>query len=73
MADAAVRTEMQRFVLLRLDATNDDDPKVIEVQKKYKVAGLPTVIVLDSSGTEQVRYTDFVDAGQFHAAIRDVK
>jgi thiol:disulfide interchange protein DsbD len=71
--DPAVRTEIDRFVLLRVDATNDDDPAVLEAQKKYKVAGLPTVIILDSNGVERARFTDFVAASQFHEAIRAVR
>lgn len=71
--DPAVRSEIDRFVLLRIDATNDDDPAIMDAQKKYKVAGLPTVIIIDSNGAEKVRFTDFVDATEFHAAIRDVR
>ncbi len=71
--DPAVRTEIDRFVLLRVDATNDDDPTVIAAQKKYKVAGLPTVIVIDSEGVEKVRFTDFVGAAEFQEAIHNVR
>ncbi|MBI5537925.1 MAG: thioredoxin family protein [Deltaproteobacteria bacterium] len=70
---ADVRGELDRFVLLKIDATNDDDPVVADTQKRYKVAGLPTVIILDSAGTERLRYTEFVEPPRFFAAIKDVK
>lgn len=72
-SDPVVRSETDRFVMLRIDATNDDDPAIMDVQKRYKVAGLPTVIVLDSEGREQARFTDFVAPEPFVGAIRDVR
>lgn len=71
--DPEVRSELDRFVLLRVDATNDDDPAWVEAQHRYKVAGLPTVIVIDSAGVEKARFTDFTPAGEFFAAIKDVR
>jgi len=68
-----VRPELDRFVLLKIDSTNDDDPVVVDLHKRYKVAGLPTVIILDSEGTERLRYTEFVEPPRFYASIKDVK
>jgi thiol:disulfide interchange protein DsbD len=67
-----VRAQLDRFVLLKIDATNDDDPVVADIQKRYKVAGLPTVIILDSEGKERLRYTEFVEPHLFCASIKDV-
>jgi thiol:disulfide interchange protein DsbD len=72
-ADPAVREELDRFVLLKIDSTDDDDPVVVEVRERYKVAGLPTVILLDSEGKERQRFTEFVEPPRFLASIRDVK
>ncbi len=72
-ADAVVMSEAARFVLLKVDATNDDDPAVIDIQHRYRVTGLPTVIVLDSKGVEQRRFTDFVPPGPFFDAIRAIQ
>lgn len=71
--ESSVRSELERFVLLEVDATNDDDPKVIEVQKRYRVVGLPTVILIDSDGKEVRRFTDFVPPGRFLPVLKDVK
>jgi thiol:disulfide interchange protein len=59
--------------LLKLDATNDDDPKVIDVQKRYKVVGLPTVILIGANGEEAKRFTDFVPPSEFLPALKGVK
>ncbi len=72
-SDPVVANELSRFVLLRIDATVDDDPQIVDVQGRYKVAGLPTVIVLDSEGNEAHRLADFVGADEFYGVIRDVR
>ncbi|MBX3198616.1 MAG: thioredoxin family protein [Labilithrix sp.] len=68
--DPNVRSEAQRFVALRVDATDDEDEQVIKLKDKYKVVGLPTVIMLDKSGKEVVRFNDFVKPDQFYAAMK---
>ena len=71
--EPGVHQELARFVLLELDATHDDDPHVVELQKRYRVVGLPTVILLDSQGTEVARFTDFVPPGEFLKALQPIK
>jgi thiol:disulfide interchange protein DsbD len=70
--DKAVRTEAQRFVAIRVDATDDEAPDTVRLQKKYGVVGLPTVIMLDKGGTEIVRFTEFVPPDKFLAAMKKV-
>jgi thiol:disulfide interchange protein DsbD len=71
-ADDGVRSEAGRFVAVRVDATDEDDPQVNAIKGKYKVVGLPTVVVLDSRGKEQARFNEFVPPDRFLAAIRAV-
>jgi thiol:disulfide interchange protein DsbD len=71
-ADANVRSEAGRFVAVRVDATDEDNAQVSAIEKKYKVVGLPTVVVLDSRGKEQARFNEFVPPERFLAAIRAV-
>jgi thiol:disulfide interchange protein DsbD len=59
-ANRRVREATRSFVALRLDATNDDAPEVQRWLKKYRVVGLPTVIVLDAQGVERARFTEFI-------------
>ncbi|HVH44971.1 MAG TPA: cytochrome c biogenesis protein CcdA [Labilithrix sp.] len=68
--DPSVRSEAQRFVALRVDATDDEDANVTRLKDKYKVVGLPTVIMLDKNGKEVVRFNDFVKADQFYTAMK---
>lgn len=67
-----VRAEAGRFVAVKVDATNDDDPAVEAVLSAFQVRGLPTVVVFDSKGNEALRYTDFVGPDQFLRAIKQV-
>ncbi len=69
-ADATVRAEAQRFVALRVDATDDDDKEVVRLKDKYKVVGLPTVIMLDKTGKEQARFNEFVKPDAFYSAMK---
>jgi thiol:disulfide interchange protein DsbD len=63
---------MARFVNVKVDASNDDDPKVEATLASYKVVGLPTVVIFDSKGREAVRYNDFVPPARFLSGIKNV-
>jgi thioredoxin:protein disulfide reductase len=69
---AEVRNEAKRFITIRVDATDDEAPDTKRLQEKYKVVGLPTVIMLDSSGTEVSRFVEFVKPDKFVAAMKKV-
>jgi thiol:disulfide interchange protein DsbD len=69
----AVGSELSRFVAVKVDATNDDDPAVEATLHEFKVVGLPTVLVFDSKGKEAIRYRDFVPPEQFLEGIRTVR
>ena len=65
--------EAGRFVAVKVDATDDEDPAVVRAMKELGVIGLPTVVLIDSDGREAVRYTDFVDAGVLLSALKNVR
>lgn len=69
---AGVRSEAKRFIAIRVDATDDEAPDTKRLQDKYKVVGLPTVIMLDSSGNEVSRFVEFVKPDKFVAAMKKV-
>ena len=71
-SDANVRDEAGRFVAVRVDATDEDNETVNQIKTKYHVVGLPTVVVLDSLGSEKVRFNEFVEADRFLSAIKAV-
>jgi thiol:disulfide interchange protein DsbD len=72
--DPRVRAEAQRFVAISVDATDDEDPKVNELRKKYGLlgGGLPVVILLDHEGKEAARFTEFVPPDRFAEALKTV-
>jgi thiol-disulfide isomerase/thioredoxin len=71
-ADPRVKSEAGRFVAVRIDATNDEDPQVGAALLKYAVIGLPTIVLLDSEGHEQRRFTEFVRPDALLAEIERV-
>lgn len=71
-SEPGVRGAAARFLALRIDATNDEDPAVQAVMKELRVVGLPTVLLIDSTGQERFRFNDFVDAREFRDALLQV-
>jgi thiol:disulfide interchange protein DsbD len=72
--DPRVVTEGGRFVALHVDATDDDDPEVSRVRKKYGVTeGLPVVLLYASDGTEAFRFTEFVPPDRLANALAQVR
>ena len=71
-SDPRVAQRIGGYVTLKVDATNDEDPQVDAVKGKYKVVGLPTVVVYDSKGAERKRFNDFVPPDVMLAALEGV-
>ncbi len=71
-SDQRVMEKCGNFVAVKFDATNDEDPQVEQVKKKYNVVGLPTVVIFDSTGKERTRFTEFVPAEKFLKAIEGI-
>lgn len=71
-ADPSVMAEASRFVAVKVDATEEDDPNIDTIKNKYHVVGLPTVIILGKNGNERQRFTEFVPPAQFLEALRAV-
>lgn len=69
-SEPRVGQELGRFVAVKVDATNNDDPKVEALLARYKVVGLPTVVLFDSRGKEAVRFNDFVPPDEFLKSVQ---
>jgi thiol:disulfide interchange protein DsbD len=67
------RAVAANFVAVKVDATDDEDPQVDAVKNKYKVVGLPTVVLYDSAGKEQKRFNEFIGPEAFLAEINGVE
>jgi thiol:disulfide interchange protein DsbD len=65
---AKVQQRTADFVRLKLDFTKET-PWVKEMKQKYKITGMPTVILYDPSGAEVTRFTGFKPAGDFVALL----
>jgi thiol:disulfide interchange protein len=72
-SDAGVKAALQRFVRVKVDATNDEDAEVDAIKSRYRVIGLPTIVLLDSSGKEQGRFTEFVGPDQLVSVLSRIK
>ncbi len=68
-----IRAEASRYVPLKIDATDDDDPEVKRLSKKYNVVGLPVVLLIDADGNEKVRYTEFVGPDKMFDSLKKVQ
>jgi thioredoxin:protein disulfide reductase len=72
--DAAVREEAQRFTSVKIDATNES-AGLEELQKRFHVVGLPTIVFVDSRGRvlEEPRVTGFVEAPAYARLMQRVR
>ncbi|MBK8252791.1 MAG: thioredoxin family protein [Polyangiaceae bacterium] len=71
--DPRVMAKAGKFVAVKIDATDQDDPSVEQTQAKYKVVGLPTVLLIDSKGNERKRFTEFVGPERFLTEIEGIE
>jgi thiol:disulfide interchange protein DsbD len=71
-ADERVQREAGRFLAVRVDVTDDEDPRVKATTTEHGVRGLPTVILFGSNGSEALRYTQEVPADEFLKALERV-
>ncbi len=71
-SEPAVASETSRFVAVKVDMTDDENPTAQADKERHAIRGLPTVLMFDSSGKEAVRCTDFVPAEQFLEFVRSV-
>jgi thiol:disulfide interchange protein DsbD len=71
--DRKVIGAMARFVALQVDATTDESPATDAIKSKYKVVGLPTLIVFDRSGHEHTRITELASAGVLATVLAGVE
>jgi thiol:disulfide interchange protein DsbD len=71
-SEARVGQELGRFVAVKVDATNNDDPKVEALLARFKVIGLPTVVLFDSRGKEAARFNDFVPPDEFLKSVQKI-
>jgi thiol:disulfide interchange protein DsbD len=74
-SDKRVARELDRFTRVKADLTNGDDPVMQQLRKQYSVIGVPTIVLIDSKGTENpaLRLTGFEKADAFLARLQQVR
>ena len=65
--------ESKRFVGLKADMTKSVSPEVDALRIKFKIVGVPTIILIDSQGKEAKRFTGFISAEEFLKYLKEVK
>ena len=76
LVDPEVRGLLRRdFVSVHVDSSDDENPLTTELQRRFKVIGDPTLVIMGSDGvTEIARFNEFVPPRVFahalHAATR---
>lgn len=73
--DPQVIEESGKFVNIKIDATNAEDPEIKKLWKKYKVVGLPTIVFVNKDGVvlKDKTITGFVDAKKYLQALKSVE
>jgi thioredoxin:protein disulfide reductase len=68
-----VATELQRFQLVKVDCTKgDDDPVVVDTQKRYGAETLPTLVMIGADGKVQKKIDHYVEKDELLQALRSV-
>jgi thiol:disulfide interchange protein DsbD len=72
--DGRVIEKTESFVRMKVDLTHFDSERAEKLRKQYDIAGVPTIIFLDSEGNEveNVRVVGFLNAEDFLKRVEQV-
>ena len=71
-SDPEVIQLSKEFETYKADMTKSLSPEVENIRERFKIVGVPTVLILNSNGEEVERITGFVNAKEFYKIISDV-
>lgn len=73
--DSNVISETESFVRLKVDLTHFDSEEAEQIRRQYNIAGVPTILFLDSSGNEvkEARVTGFENPESFLKKVTTVE
>lgn len=71
-SNTKVIKELERFSKYKVDMTKTTDEND-SLRKKFKVVGMPTVLIIDAKGTEVKRLSGFVKADNFLELLKDIE
>lgn len=66
-SDPAVIDASQRFVMVSVDVTSNDDPEGEALKKRFDISGVPTILFFNADGSERsdLRVVGFLEAEAF--------
>ena len=70
-SDKRVLKEFDRFTAYKVDMTINNETNE-QLRKRFNVIGMPTVLIIDSKGSEVKRLTGFVNADEFLSLVEKV-
>jgi len=68
-SDPEVIAISKEFETYKADMTKSLSPEVESLRERFKIIGVPTVLILNSKGKEVERITGFVNAKEFYKII----
>ncbi|MEI7811927.1 MAG: cytochrome c biogenesis protein CcdA [Ignavibacteria bacterium] len=71
-SDRRIINESGRFSTYKVDMTKSLSETTEKMRNKFKILGMPTVLIINSKGKEVHRITGFVDAERFYQIMRNV-
>lgn len=71
-SDQEVIRTSKEFETYKADLTKSMSPEVASLREKYKIAGVPTILILDSTGKERERITGYLDATEFLKVLNKI-
>ena len=73
-ANPEVMKELKKFVNIKIDCTNTNDPKIKQLWEKYGIVGLPTIAFINKDGTvvSDKTITGFINAEEFLRSLRSL-
>lgn len=72
-ADPKVIELSKEFGTFKADMTKSLSPEVSALREKYKIVGVPTVLILDNNGREINRITGFLSADEFYQMLNKIR
>ncbi len=72
-SDKEVINALSDFKALKVDMTKSMSEQTEIIREKFKIIGMPTVLLIDSKGNEVKRITGFINAKEFEKLVNNVK
>lgn len=72
-SDEKVIEKAKSFTAIKVDMTKTLSEETEKLRQKFEIRGMPTVLIIDSRGTEVERITGFLNAEEFIKMIEPIK